>query len=389
MNCSIISLLVLPAIVASGCREACSSDEIRHGDRCVLRPDSGTSSGQDASSLDASEDAGELSNDDAAAPVDASFLTDASTEEGLDACTADHSCQQMPQCTPNPCLNGGRCIEEADSFGCDCEGTGYSGTICETDPCMPTPCGAGLSCARSPSGIPQCSATCASSGIGCEPGDACETDAECRTGGHSSAICHLTAKVCVTVCGPLTVVSQANLDAARYCREVDGDLALDANFSTIDSTALPFLTRVRGSVRAVSFSASPSPMESVTLAALESVDGNLQFVSLQGLKALSLPRLTSTGGNAQFELAALERISLPRLNRVQGGFSATFLANLTQIDMGELSIIGGALTLRSLCALPWTQVQRISTLGTSQSISDIGCCTTLGSQNCSGGSCGC
>jgi hypothetical protein len=35
-------------------------------------------------------------------------------------------------CTPNPCLNGGTCTEMGDSFTCDCEGTGYSGSTCTT-----------------------------------------------------------------------------------------------------------------------------------------------------------------------------------------------------------------------------------------------------------------
>jgi hypothetical protein len=40
-------------------------------------------------------------------------------------------------CTPNPCLNGGRCTEEGESFTCDCDGTGYSGVTCM----MPIVCG--------------------------------------------------------------------------------------------------------------------------------------------------------------------------------------------------------------------------------------------------------
>ena len=33
-------------------------------------------------------------------------------------------------CFPNPCNHGGKCIETIDSFVCDCDGTGYTGTDC-------------------------------------------------------------------------------------------------------------------------------------------------------------------------------------------------------------------------------------------------------------------
>lgn len=34
-------------------------------------------------------------------------------------------------CEPNPCSNGGTCINMADDFQCECD-EGYEGDICET-----------------------------------------------------------------------------------------------------------------------------------------------------------------------------------------------------------------------------------------------------------------
>ena len=51
------------------------------------------------------------------------------------------------ECDPNPCLNGGTCIDGVGSFTCDCE-DGYSGDTCEIniDDCDPNPCQNGGTC---------------------------------------------------------------------------------------------------------------------------------------------------------------------------------------------------------------------------------------------------
>ena len=35
------------------------------------------------------------------------------------------------ECSPDPCQNGGTCVDLVGSYRCDCK-TGYSGTNCET-----------------------------------------------------------------------------------------------------------------------------------------------------------------------------------------------------------------------------------------------------------------
>jgi hypothetical protein len=280
-------------------------------------------------------------------------------------------CVDTPDCMAGSCQHGGRCVEGVNNFSCDCAGTGYSGTTCQIDPCSPNPCGTGINCTRTASATASCAAACASSG-GCQPGDSCVTDAECRTGGSSTATCHPTDKVCVDVCGAQTIVSQANLDAARYCKEITGDLILQPNFATLPATALPYLTRVRGDVKGGSGSGTSAAV-SITLGRLETIDGGFGLGGFTGLNLVSVPRLT-TAGSFEFILSSMERISAPQLTRVNGAFSLGVLQNLTQVDIGNLNSIGGQLQLNTLCRLPWSQVERISTFGTSRNIIYVGCC---------------
>ena len=55
-----------------------------------------------------------------------------------------YDCSQ--QCDPNPCLNGGTCINEAGSFRCNCTNQ-FTGSICRQRRwCVPDPCQNGGSC---------------------------------------------------------------------------------------------------------------------------------------------------------------------------------------------------------------------------------------------------
>ena len=38
----------------------------------------------------------------------------------------------VDDCAADPCLNGGVCADGVNAFSCDCAGTGYSGTTCDT-----------------------------------------------------------------------------------------------------------------------------------------------------------------------------------------------------------------------------------------------------------------
>lgn len=39
----------------------------------------------------------------------------------------------LDDCASSPCQNNGQCIDEVGGFRCNCEGTGYSGTLCQND----------------------------------------------------------------------------------------------------------------------------------------------------------------------------------------------------------------------------------------------------------------
>jgi hypothetical protein len=204
------------------------------------------------------------------------------------------------------------------------------------------------------------------------------------------ATCDASAHVCVTVCRTTTIASQVNLDAARYCREIAGDLLIEPNFVSIDAAALPYLTSVTGDVSAASVAATQSVAESITLPALERIGGDLRFRSLPQLRLVNLPRLAQLEGSVEFGLLPLERLSLPQLAAVGGDVTiASGLQTLSQLDVAKLTSVDGALVLFGLCRLPWPQVEAISSLGSTRTISDIGCCTTLASHACVTNICSC
>jgi hypothetical protein len=326
--------------------------------------------------------AADAASDDGGADLDTDLLDAAvvltdGAEELPDACaTAAGGCSPLPA--------------GPDAGTGDDGGAGDGGGGSQTDPCTPSPCAPGLTCARSPAGGAACAAPCAALHAGCQLGETCAADGDCRKGGDGMATCDAAGHVCVTVCSTTTILSQVNLDAARYCREIRGDLILEPDFATIGPDGLPYLASVTGDVTAASVAAVQSVIESVTLPALETIGGDLGFGSLPNLKLVSLPRLAQVGGALRFGLTTVQRISLPQLTSVGGDFSfSTGLNALTQVEAGNLSSVGGALTLFALCRLPWTHVQHMSTLGTSQTVFDIGCCTTLASYACVNNICTC
>ena len=40
------------------------------------------------------------------------------------------ACKIKDRCTPNPCEHGGRCTQDWHNFFCDCDSTGYKGSVC-------------------------------------------------------------------------------------------------------------------------------------------------------------------------------------------------------------------------------------------------------------------
>ena len=59
----------------------------------------------------------------------------------------DKNCSSIDDCSPNPCLNGGICIDGINDYTCECV-AGYTGKNCSTniDECNPNPCLNGGTC---------------------------------------------------------------------------------------------------------------------------------------------------------------------------------------------------------------------------------------------------
>ncbi|CAG7823734.1 unnamed protein product [Allacma fusca] len=43
-----------------------------------------------------------------------------------------NACQMTDRCSPNPCEHGGICKQNSEEFECDCDATGYTGSVCHT-----------------------------------------------------------------------------------------------------------------------------------------------------------------------------------------------------------------------------------------------------------------
>jgi cysteine-rich repeat protein len=121
-------------------------------------------------------DEGEECDDMNALPDDGCF---ACVEEvGWDCMQEPSMCADVDECADDPCENGGACTNTTGSFSCDCAGTGYSGTTCQTDvdECAGAPCENGGVCTNTAGSF---SCDCAGTGYS---GTACENDVnECMS----------------------------------------------------------------------------------------------------------------------------------------------------------------------------------------------------------------
>ncbi|XP_064194597.1 protein crumbs homolog 1-like isoform X1 [Anguilla rostrata] len=92
-------------------------------------------------------------------------------------------CWGSPVCEPDPCLNGGYCVDLFDLSRCDCA-PGWAGPLCElsSDPCASGPCVHG-----------NCSARALGHACACEPG---YTGPDCAARGEEADPCqsHLCAR---------------------------------------------------------------------------------------------------------------------------------------------------------------------------------------------------
>ncbi|VDM39327.1 unnamed protein product [Toxocara canis] len=96
------------------------------------------------------------------------------------------NCEQNAKECPvqNPCLNGGRCIDEVNNYKCQCP-EGFSGTLCQdtVNACLTEPCMNGARCIDLPGGGYLCKCPRGFRGTNCDIEiNECETN-PCRNGG--------------------------------------------------------------------------------------------------------------------------------------------------------------------------------------------------------------
>ena len=157
---------------------------------------------------------------------------------------------------------------------------------------------------------------------------------------------------------------------------VDNSVTLERNdsiaqldFSSLKSVANDFI---------IMGWANDSKLNSISLPALESVQGELKFYYLYQLISVSMPEITTAGSVNIYANPVLESISLPKLEEAFKDVKIYSLALLTSLDLSSLSEVGGDLYLQSLplvghveCLKSLTSVGGIFTLNYLPLVSDL------------------
>lgn len=197
--------------------------------------------------------------------MDAGFMMDAGSDAGpmgVDAGPMSMDAGPMgvdagPMfCSPNPCMNGGSCAEEAAGFVCACP-DGFTGTRCEIrNACLDEPCRNGGTCTQVGSGY-SCECPAGFLGDDCELVDTC-ADSPCLNGGACSVsgdtfVCACPAGYRGETCNSFRDNFSSSLDSAW--RQVDngtvegpqvwtvsgGNLVSTGNsFDAASGSAVPF-----------------------------------------------------------------------------------------------------------------------------------------------------
>ena len=189
------------------------------------------------------------------------------------------------------------------------------------------------------------------------------------------------------VCPQLTVNSRADIDSARNCSEIDGDLTLLGGTSEITASDFPNLTKVRGNLTVTSFSARDPKLTNLTLGALQTVGGTLQIANQSTLLTASFPALTTVGSpgagsSLQVTFSALRLLSLPALTTVNGSVQLGPASQLCSANIRRVTRITGYATLSDLPNIPASALRGVVRAASGSSRSAVGCCYPNDSDAC-------
>lgn len=103
--------------------------------------------------------------------------------------TSQSDCRVLDQCSPSPCLNGGTCANFNTFYRCNCNGTGFTGLLCDVDidECAALPCMNGGNCTNLVNGY-RCDCPAGYVGLNCGwQRDLCTELRPCQNGGTCTA----------------------------------------------------------------------------------------------------------------------------------------------------------------------------------------------------------
>lgn len=193
-------------------------------------------------------------------------------------------------------------------------------------------------------------------------------------------------------CPGIVVRTRADVEAARDCVEIDGDLVFrETDFTELTDDDFPQLRRITGSLLVHGANA----LERVVLPALVEVGTQgradlMQFsFELTSLRSIELPALTTVHGDLIVGvLDVLSELRLPQLAQVDGVLGLIALPALRTLELPASARAGERLKLDHLCQLSERELSGLIAGAEGRAeLRAIGCCGESGLA-CEANSCG-
>lgn len=214
----------------------------------------------------------------------------------------------------------------------------------------------------------------------CQPGQACVADADCGSGNVCEA-----SRCLLGSCPGGTITSATSL---THCKKINGDLTVRLSAAGAAQFEFPSTTEILGSL-IIDAKDEISSRRVVTFGVLTRVSGNLDVGTtfagnppgLSGLE-VSFPKLKQVELNLRVIRAmSLRVLSMPALTTVGGNWYMEYLDYLHTVQMGALQSVGGNEALALLIPnAPYTPTfsRLASVLGAKFQSLGIGCCLSSG-----------